>query len=587
VIRLRHHRRDEEGFALIAVLGAMTVITLFLLATLAYAMASTGPSRRDQDAKASLAAAQSGVDEFLARLNANDTYWTNDGNDCSNLALVAPASATPCAKPAAGIAVPGAADAGTTYKYKLLSTTTETASSGFIRLQATGTSRGVSRDLTVRLSPVGFLRFIYFTDVEAVDPALYRSSARGVARRVSDGALFTTTVAAAQADTDCVQHYYDDPVSGADGRANARFRTSYSGVLYDVYGYCSEIQFTDGDKILGPLKTNDALQINGSALFTTTEPETGWADGSSPAPTVGKRWWGSGTPSAGTGTGAGKGYRPEFGATLQIPESNAELIRAADRSAGGVGCVYTGETSIKFESNKMKVMSPGTTTSTTGCWNAANRSAEQTLDIPPVIYVRDATTCGPVRVGYPRVGEATDKGTTTDYSCTNGNAYVQGVLNGRTTIGTENDIVLTGNTTYSDQRKDSAGNLVGDDVLGLIPQNYAWVYHPVKSDGNNLLPDAEAVRKIDAAVLSVKHSFLVQNWNLGATLSPGTDDTKKLQVNGAIAQKFRGPVGTGSGSGSATGYLKAYTYDTRLLAAPPPYFLKPVTSPWAVTKVTD
>ena len=65
--------------------------------------------------------------------------------------------------------------------------------------------------------------------------------------------------------------------------------------------------------------------------------------------------------------------------------------------------------------------------------------------------------------------------------------------------------------------------------------------------------------RIDAAILAINHSFIVDHYNCGAPL--GT-----LEVNGAISQKFRGPVGTfSSGSSSnSTGYEKAYTYDDRL-----------------------
>jgi hypothetical protein len=51
-----------------------------------------------------------------------------------------------------------------------------------------------------------------------------------------------------------------------------------------------------------------------------------------------------------------------------------------------------------------------------------------------------------------------------------------------------------------------------------------------------------------------------------------------LTVNGAIAQKFRGPVGQFGSSPS--GYIKNYNYDDRLLYRSPPYFLDPVQSAW-------
>ena len=62
---------------------------------------------------------------------------------------------------------------------------------------------------------------------------------------------------------------------------------------------------------------------------------------------------------------------------------------------------------------------------------------------------------------------------------------------------------------------------------------------------------------IDAAILAINHSFIVDHYDCGATL--GT-----LTVNGAISQKFRGAVGTFSGGSAVTGYLKNYNYDDRL-----------------------
>ena len=55
-----------------------------------------------------------------------------------------------------------------------------------------------------------------------------------------------------------------------------------------------------------------------------------------------------------------------------------------------------------------------------------------------------------------------------------------------------------------------------------------------------------------------------------------------INLNGVIAQKFRGPVGTfSSGSGTLqTGYNKHYSYDSRLKYLSPPFFLNPTQSAW-------
>jgi hypothetical protein len=58
--------------------------------------------------------------------------------------------------------------------------------------------------------------------------------------------------------------------------------------------------------------------------------------------------------------------------------------------------------------------------------------------------------------------------------------------------------------------------------------------------------------------------FIVDNYDCGSPLGA-------LTVNGAIAQKFRGTVGTHSGPVVATGYVKDYTYDNRLTVREPPF----------------
>jgi hypothetical protein len=85
--------------------------------------------------------------------------------------------------------------------------------------------------------------------------------------------------------------------------------------------------------------------------------------------------------------------------------------------------------------------------------------------------------------------------------------------------------------------------------------------------------------RIDAAVMSVEHSFIVDNYYCGGTL--GT-----LTVNGAIAQRLRGPVGTG-GTTISTGYIKDYNYDDRFRVVNPPYFLDPVNSAWRLVRFNE
>ena len=55
-----------------------------------------------------------------------------------------------------------------------------------------------------------------------------------------------------------------------------------------------------------------------------------------------------------------------------------------------------------------------------------------------------------------------------------------------------------------------------------------------------------------------------------------------LTVTGTIGQRYRGAVGTVSGTTIQTGYAKSYRYDRRMKYLSPPKFLDPVASAWAI-----
>ena len=86
--------------------------------------------------------------------------------------------------------------------------------------------------------------------------------------------------------------------------------------------------------------------------------------------------------------------------------------------------------------------------------------------------------------------------------------------------------------------------------------------------------------RIEAAILALKDSFVVDNYQCGSAL--GT-----LTVFGAIAQKFRGPVGTFSGTDLNSGYAKDYNYNDALRYRSPPYFLDPMQAAWRVIRANE
>jgi type II secretory pathway pseudopilin PulG len=526
----------DQGVALIAVMVAMAMISAFLLVSLNYALQSSKAGRSDQDAKIAAAAASAGLDEYVSRLNATPGYYLTV--DPLNLAF------------STGRTIQGTGTSGASYKYALLSNSTETSKTGIVRLRVTGTSRTVSRTITANLRTKGFLSYIYLSNYEVQDPELGGTP------------------------PGCAQYYYAG-------------RSGVSG--------CAEIQWTGGDTVNGALHSNDQLQINGPVKFKSTA-ETSWPAASTATGTT-RTWWGTET-YAGLSTNGG-GNLPKYAVNQPMPNGNVQLSThttpGADGAQTGPGCYYTGATRITFTGATMTVQSPATKSTATpaACLdvalNISSGGAPQTgLAIPPVIYVNATTNaCTLGAIGYPAVGEAvtttggadalywtsTSGNKTTNYRCGRGTAYVSGSVADQVTIASADDIVVTGNLTVADNR-------TGTDVIGLIAGKEVWVYNPITSTTANLLPLSSAVTSIDAAILSVSRSFVVQNWADGN--ARGT-----LNVNGAIAQNFRGPVGTGSGTTISTGYYKNYVYDPRLAYLQPPYFLTSTSNQWLVSGITD
>ncbi|TNM64497.1 hypothetical protein FHN55_13285 [Streptomyces sp. NP160] len=587
----------DDGIALVTVVFTMAVVTALALTALFLVVGSTPRARAAQDSSAALAAAQAGIDEYVSRLTVDDGYWTKGGQDASNAALSTPDGLTA----APGRLLPGTTT-GARYKYALLNSSADIAASGVIQLKVVGTAvqpsgQRTTRTLIASLKVKGFLSYIYFSDVEARDPSLWgptswvTSNGRWSVER--DGSYFGFRATAATLGALCSRYtwqgrqsttykagqYATDVIDLSNG-AKVGTLPDWDGdagaVIGQVCPTTNDIQFTSGDLVKGPLHSNDLLKLGGHPTFG--DPDTTVWSGSYPA--TGPLFWGGGSPSS--GTPSQPGYAPRASSTdTKLPLGNGDLLRYVrpkvdeDPNTDRRGCLYRGATRFTFTGSTMRVDSPNSYDAAPGC--LVPGSPDAALQIPPVIYVK-GTSGSCTGVGYPAPGEDVSRGITTDYNPCNGTAFVSGSVGGAVTLSAEADVVVVGDTTYADGGQ-------GTNVLGLVAKNYVWVYHPLDSNRNEL-PGYTPVHQIQAGILSLQHSFLVQNYNEGHSLSTGGDDTK-LNILGALAQRYRGPVGTGSGTSASTGYLKNYVYDKRFAGLQPPYFIKPVATPWQVSSVVD
>lgn len=571
---LRAIHGDERGIALPVVIG--TGMLMLILVATSLTVASNGLRKTDteQDQNGALDAAYAGVEEYQSRLATDNSYYTYGNKDApfsvatGSTKLTLPTGAAANAAFGLGTSGSWATVPGSTpiasYRYEV--DNSHYSANGTIRIRVTGRVAQSTRTIVADLKQSGFIDYLYFTDYEVQDPDLTGK-------------------------TQCALHIWE-------GRPST----------------CTSIQFGSTDTVDGPVHSNDTLTVCGSKfLGKVTSSSTS-------------------TPIVVTPSGCAKGSYPN-GQTapylqpqVTMPPTNAQLKKETrnDLTASEVplpGCLYTGPTVITFTADgKMNVKSPWTkktqVSETSGVASAApamcgtpgtgsnglGSTTGATIDViaSNVVYVQNVPTlasdpnyssavpsgfaCVNSNAGwtlgttqFPVANEITPDGSSASkpaYGCKNGDVFVKGVLKGAVTVGAENYIYITGDLTYSDSAK---------DIIGLVGNNAVWVWNPMKKvtsgSGWNqttttkpLLTDSG--RTINAAILSVAHTFQVQNYDQGG------DARGTLTVKGSIAQTFRGPVGLVGGSG----YIKSYKYDTRFAYLAPPKFLSPVSSAYGVSQ---
>lgn len=514
----------------------MLLLTLIPLVMFGQALQQLPLARHDQDHESALHAAEAGVEDYINHLNANNNYWVGgnapgDGNQAFTT----------------WVPVPGPT---TTESFRYTVDVATSLSNGIVYVTASGrscsgtlpscsTSSKVVRTIKVGLRKTGFLDYVYLTDYEIVDPALSGESTSA-----------------------CQFHAWEkNPSTGGYG---------------PNLNQCTVIYMTTQATFNGPVHTNDGFYLCGNPNFNglvdsyynspTSRSVTGQTNFVGPSRYQNK-----------AGCIANPTFRrsgdPASGENLQMPPANTALQTQAAVTGPTGGCLFTGPTTIALHYTNnvgyIDVKSPKTRSVNANCINAtqlAQLKLGNTVTnvlLPPngVIYVQNI----PSSAANANYSACTGTACLGDVNLAN--AATNGGLAGQLTIASDDDIIITGNVTY----RTFPG---GFDILGLVATNDVVVNHPVDDNGNNA-SGSITNPTVDAAILTLKHSFYVQNWTDGNPL--GT-----LAVNGSIAQQFRGAVGTFNSQGSAiaSGYSKSYTYDTRLAYLTPPYFLNPVLSAW-------
>jgi hypothetical protein len=563
IARIRRRFAAEDGFTMIVVLGVLAATMALGVAAFAASNGDIPLARNDQDQKRAYAAAEAGVQDYFFHLTQDNAYWAK----CASPSPAHPALNQWKASPLKTRLVPNST---ARYAIELVPANGKSAcstsdpegtlivaggpQSGTFSIRSTGFANGVKRSVVATFRRRSFLDYLYFTDMETSDPVWYVLKTNGYATRSGNwvggkNATFTPSTKPdllSWAASSCPRYWRNGrssqiyPVS-PDNAWQEQVNGVWQTPPFTSTVGCSEIQFVGGDTIQGPFHTNDDILVCNSPTFGRGPQDnievsgTGWRQnsGCSGSPTILGTW---------------KPNSP----VLTPPPSATSLKQLADPSY-----VFSGTTTIELQSSSIKVT------------NANLSPATQTLPFPPkgIVYV-DNGACGVT--AYQPLAPYSDPA-----GCADVNVF--GTYSSDLTIASAKDIVVRGSILRS-----------GDPMLGLIANNFVRVYHPVQPDPNapsdhtKCVNDATTPKnvEIDAAMLALNHSFTVDSYFCGSPL--GT-----LTVKGTIAQEFRGPVGTGSGSTISTGYVKSYSYDDRLRLREPPHFLDPVQASWRIQRYAE
>ncbi len=500
---------------MIAAVGAVALLAVLSAAALAASNGDLHLTQRDLDRKAAFAAAQAGIADFSFHLNNDNSYWAK----CTSVP-------TPNAMN----------DVGSTANRRTLSGGGEYAieslpAAGFAKCDPKNSESMIEKADgvvgTFRIRATGFVGDEEVSLVASYKRASLLDFIYMTNYETSDPLTYSSSSEVTEANNKCKKYR-------REGRSS----------------FCNTIVFRTGDEIRGPLHTNDELAICGSPKFGRGPTDTievsakdpGHFDGGCKEPT---------------------GDNPVFvgplkttADTLEPPPTNALLEKIA-----GPSYTFKCVSSIVLSGTNLTVASYGF-------------NGTKPFPASGVVYIAngkeaDCATPGKVWSACPSLSSPFKATYSKEVKC--GNVFVSGKYSGRLTIAADNDVIINGKIIRE-----------GSGMLGLIANNFIRVWHPyptqtsAESCGSG---PGEGISnlQIDASLLAIAHSFIVDHYNCGASL--GT-----LTVNGSISQNFRGPVGTVGSPG--TGYLKSYTYDDRLRYMEPPNFLEPVKSSWRIQRET-
>ncbi len=563
----RPRARSEAGFTLILVLGVMFVVSVLIAASVVGAVGEINLSRTATSQKKAYYAAQAGIGDYLFHLDEDGDYLTHCTSPTpANAALNnyykssssnVPLRATELTKAkvpesseeeyAIQLLPSRSAEARGEYQCnqeKVAETMIEESEpvAGTFRIKATGFSGHEKASIVATFKNEGFLAFAWYSVYEATDPAFYRG------------------------------YKTETELSNCEGYWPERYEKGCT-ISHQIY--------KASDSVHGPIHSEDHAEICGSPTLGRTKTdkvEFGHYGVAAEGTEEASLGYSKETQSCTNELTMNGTYVPVANvASIQPPPSDAELASLV-------------ETEYEFH-DKTQITLAGSTLEITEHphWNSASlterEKTERVVKAWPatgVIYVAN-NSC--TEAYQPFIVEYTEP-----TEC--GNLWVHGTYSKSLTIAAENDVVVNGNINDSTE---VSGKPAGSALFGMIADKFVRVYHPVLSGyvdeplaNNCTRPAVNPMTEItiDASILALNGSFDLDN-----VLCQREYPENNLNVYGAIAQLYRGPVSVSACGGTTctfvSGYHKNYNYDERLRAGEPPHFLNPVRAAWQIQRETN
>ncbi len=621
----------------------MIIVLMFSIAMLLLALVVTRaalqqirPSDSSEKSLAALAAAEAGLDDYRARLQAQPTYYLTA--DQANPSLQG-----------RWADVPGG---DSTAQYTVAVDASRAGAGGIIRVFSTGRSGTSYRTVEAVLSKRSTLDYVYLSDIETPSPRVPGGYSTAVVSGTSPARTSQQI-----AELLCSRYWYQ---AGS-------ISPTLTGKQRNL-DFCQWAGIYNTEKITGKLHTNDVWRLDnvdlsgsldvGAMTSSCRSTAEGLVAGEVGCP-QNRRYiavsesglssnnganatWSTSTPYQGDSwsipaTGDNTKRNPGYDDVLELPQTSSQM----KKEASSKGCVFTGPTRIRFavESNLpyMYVTSPDTKVTSAACGGTAlagttgapATQSTQRLALSGftdlVIYVQDVPrpgaaddpdnaydannawtagtepTCqlkGTKKYPYVIPSDATDKalfnsGSTNKgfpseqadtaslwYSnnCSNGDLYVQGTFSSQMTISTQSNIVIT-SSLMSSGANASTGQPASTSqaILGLVSEKFTYVYRPFTSSqawvGDWKSANAQSPI-IDAAIMAIDECFGAQDPYYGSRQGD-------ILLWGSLAQKYRCVVGSNGG------YNKKYSFDSRFNRFQPPYMLELSTEPWEVERYIE